>query len=114
MKRNIGSFYFKRTMGNNLLGEFINLDSKGYTTESADLVIKSDSQINYIGSYTSSWIEGETSHFRNLEIKLKDESTNVFILEWSQKNGSIVFWGEAMLCDGILIGHYRNFDDVNS
>ncbi|MEI8204950.1 MAG: hypothetical protein WCH34_18155 [Bacteroidota bacterium] len=103
-----GRFYFKRTSNGNLLGEFSNNQS-GICTESADRVSveEAENTITFIGDYYASWQENKkVSLFANLNISYKKGFSNqIYTLMWKRDN-VIIFEGEGMLCDDILIGNY--------
>jgi hypothetical protein len=48
------------------------------------------------------------------KLKIVEKSPNIFSLTWEVQNNKPdnKFWGEGMLCDGMLIGDYRNFKDI--
>jgi hypothetical protein len=109
----IGSFYFKLTSNLNLVGEYANND-KGSThpqTECANRVslLTITSSTPFVGDYITTWHDGtkKSSHLCDLEITCKSGSTSVFTITWRvHKNPSIIFVGEGMICDGILVGFY--------
>jgi hypothetical protein len=99
-----GRFYFKKTSNGNLVGEFSNNISRSISTESADKVESSDS---YIGKYNTTWQENGVVRFAKLNISQKQETGNmIFTLEWKE-NDKLIFVGEGMFCDNILIGDYQ-------
>ena len=103
----IGRFYFKKTSNGNLLGEFSHNLSNQLDTESA--VKKSGSINSFVGKYTTSWSETNSKNPVTIDITHKLGSSNsIYTLIWSEK-GKIIFRGEGMLCDDILIGDYRDF-----
>jgi hypothetical protein len=99
-----GRFYFKQTSNGNLLGEFSNSGSQSWT-ESADAT--GSTTCNFVGSYQSSWQESGASFFAELTIAPKANCHNLFSLEW-KRSGTLIFKGEAMLCDDILVGDYQS------
>jgi hypothetical protein len=104
MAKVTGRFYFKQTSNGNLIGEFSNDQSTGISTESADLL--GINNIDFIGTYNSTWRENRTPSFAVLEITHKPNTNNkIFTLQW---RGVSNFDGEGMLCDDILIGDYRS------
>lgn len=100
----IGSFYFKITNNNNLIGEFTNNDpNEGIRTENACL-IKSHSGID--GIYTSTWFDNAV-HLANLEI-IQKNNNKTFKLVWKEA-GKITYEGEGFLMDNdTLIGFYQS------
>ena len=108
----LGRFYFKRTRNGNLVGEFSNDHSDRVSTESSDLLPgeSGDNQGAYNGSYHSTWQENGNSFFAHLNISPAVRSKCLFRLEWRDKsaNGKLLFKGEGMLCDDILIGDYQS------
>ena len=104
----IGRFYFTRTENGNLIGEFSNNRSESIQTESAETTAQT---VNYIGTYRSTWNDG-TAIEAELTIEIKPNTNNqIFTLIWRIGN-DIAFWGEGMLCRQILIGDYRDFEEV--
>ena len=122
MSNLIGRFYFKLTDSKNLIGEFSNNHEtcKRNFTESADLDHRRSDDSRFVGEYFTTWHE-ENEHesaLAKLKIVQKSGCENIFSLTWCpvQGNGKSdkpSFWGEGMLCDGILIGDYRNFENCN-
>jgi len=105
MNNLFGRFYFKKTTNGNLLGEFSNNFSEGVSTESADKIEGSES---YIGVYNTTWQEKGIIHFAKLYISQKKETQNlIFALEWKEKD-ALIFVGEGMYCDNILVGNYKS------
>ena len=124
MKKNfIGRFYFKLTDSKNLIGEFSNSSDNRIYAESADRIAESDNGISkdccngiFVGKYNHTWchysddgsVEGVVA-----KLTIDPKSPNIFSLTWvvqNDNNGLDMFWGEGMLCDGMLIGDYRNFE----
>ena len=124
MKKNfIGRFYFKLTDSNNLIGEFSNsgdgriyAESADRIAESADGIIKDSVNGNFTGTYYHTWCEYNNGILVEgvvAELKIIANPQNFFSLTWKILNGkNDGFWGEGMLCDGMLIGDYRNFKDI--
>lgn len=125
MNNIIGRFYFKLTDSKNLIGEFSNNHetcNKNYT-ESADRILpdanspRNSDDGKFIGEFFSTWHdEIDGMHDCTLsKLKIIHKHDDIFSLTWwlFQENGKIAdkpsFWGEGMLCDGILIGDYRDF-----
>jgi len=118
----IGRFYFKLTDSKNLIGEFSNNHEtcKRNYTESADRDQQKpgDDKFVFVGEYFTTWHDyidnKHGSGLAKLEIKRKSGCENIFLLTWwlmeNNKTGvDPSFWGEGMLCDGVLIGDYRDF-----
>lgn len=109
MSKLIGRCYFKQTANGNLLSEYSHNDSTTIKTESASIIKGTSS---YEGTYESYWNETNSTSPVTLEIKIKlGTGGAIFILTWTE-NGNIIFWGEGMLCDNILIADYRNFPKI--
>ncbi len=122
MSNFIGRFYFKLTDSKNLIGEFSNNHKKcnrNYA-ESSDRIIPDVCHGNFVGEYYHTWFDDFDPNelgggFAKLKIELKSECANIYSLNWwlYEKDGKTlgeqIFWGEGMLCDGMLIGDYRNF-----
>lgn len=106
MAKLIGRFYFKKTSNGNLIGEFSsNMDSKIYT-ESADKKRKSNSS-SFLGKYLSTWLNYNDPIIADLDISYKYiRKSTVYKLKWKIIGDNIIYQGEGMLCDDILIGDY--------
>ena len=103
-----GRFYFKLTDAGNLIGEYSNNTPSNIRTESASRNVPSDPK-EFAGNYTSSWYEPGNSKCiaASLSIVPKPNYPRQYILEWCKLDTlRKIFLGEAMLCDGILIGNY--------
>ena len=119
MPKLIGRFFFKKTDNGNLIGEFSNNPGSGISTESADLIpdsaiLKENADLKegyanggFVGEYNSTWQEDGKPHFAKLKIFIKTGSHKLFTLEW-HRGKQLIFEGEGMLCDGILIGDYHD------
>jgi len=117
----IGRFFFKKTDNGNLIGEFSNnqdtASSKpgtGISTESADRIYGCEERecvnFSYHGTYRSTWQDEEGSHLAKLKITPKKTRPKTqYSLEWCEGKDltDLTFVGEGMLCDGMLIGDYR-------
>ena len=101
----VGRFFFKRTDNENLIGEFSNNCGKKISTESADLM-EDHPHDGFIGTYHSTWQEGGEALFAELKISSKGGSNKLFRLEW-RRDGNLIFEGEGMRMDGVLIGDYH-------
>jgi hypothetical protein len=120
----IGRFYFKLTDSKNLIGEFSNPTDTRIYAESADRIIPDVAHGNFVGEYYHTWcqyndpgkqldgVEGVVA-----KLTIKEKTQNIFTLKWDIQNdlpNDKHLWGEGMLCDGMLIGDYRNFEDSNN
>ena len=121
-KNFIGRFYLKLTDSKNLIGEFSNNheNCKRNYGESADRIIPDACHGNFVGEYYHTWYDDFESSkpgggFAKLKIEPKSGCVNIYSLNWWGYNETKktfdeqFFWGEGMLCDGMLIGDYRNF-----
>ena len=118
-KNLIGRFFFKLTDNKNLIGEFSNSSDERIYAESADRITDIDPDDKFVGEYWHTWchyhdndtVEGVVA---KLKIWRKPNCQNIFSLKIEVQNNmppaERTFWGEGMLCDGMLIGDYRNFD----
>lgn len=103
-------FYFKLTSSGNLLGEYSNEGTLRSRPESALRKDTCETE-GFRGEYTSTWYEPEETRTvaALLKIQHKPSSPDQFTLVWSDlKFSDVLFSGEAMLCDGMLIGDYRS------
>lgn len=101
----LGRLYFKQTINGNLLGEYSNTEMDQNRTESAD--ITSVFNLPFIGTYTSTWFE-QSAQTLELTIGFKDETNNsIYTLIWIDSRG-VLFRGEGILVDNILICDYRD------
>lgn len=105
-----GWFYFKVTDNGNLIGEFSNEHINGeICTESSVYV---GGKRNLIGAtstasatYATTWLD---FHNDPAYAVLKITRTgNVFALEWKE-NKAVLWKGNGMLCDGILVGEFHS------
>jgi len=118
MKKLLGRFYFKRTINGNLLGEYSNSDSncKRSYAEAANVIASdtkasTDSLLTFVGSYHTVWHDEPYAPCAaaRLEITAKQNCTNLFLVSWKDiGSGAVLFTGEAMLCDDILVGDYQS------
>ena len=108
----IGRFYFRLTDSGNLIGEYSNnqCEERNYT-ESAIRIDQESHAEPFVGKYRSTWCEANgTKHFL-AELDIRKKSKDVFLLEWRfVENGKVHskphFFGQGMLCGGMLIGNY--------
>ena len=121
----IGRFYFKLTDNKNLVGEFSNNFSKRNCTESADRMPSQPDETGsvdegkFVGEYFTTWHEEQECVLAKLKIVPKKGCENIFTLTWWPVNkgkeaSDPFYWGEGLLCDGILIGDYRNFETIST
>jgi hypothetical protein len=116
MSKLIGRFYFKKTQNGNLVGEYSNNGMMAVDSECSNIddtkIDDSDIELPdlFNGNYISVWHDGKETKEARLNIKPKHGTTGIYSLKWTALNNTIVFWGEGMIVDGILIGDYRNFD----
>jgi hypothetical protein len=107
MSRIIGSFYLKKTESGNLQGEFTNNMLFTVNTESADL--REEGEAPFLGKYFSTWYEGDVPCSAELVVTYlpNAENKNVkYRLLWTNLNGVPIYEGEAILAEGMLIGHF--------
>lgn len=105
----IGRFYFKRTATGNLLGEYSHRRSDPRLVY-AEAATRTSEGRGWEGTYRTVWREGPnfTPVFARLEIRQAEGSTALFKVEWFDEASAArrIFEGEAMECDGNLIGDY--------
>ena len=119
MPRTHGTFYFKLTTAGHLLGEYSNPGTPRARPECAfrgDNIPNSD-RTTFAGIYLSTWHEpGEVPEAVAATLRIDPKSAPAdpptqFTLSWTRGaggRGSLMYQGEAMLNDGILIGHYHS------
>lgn len=102
----VGRFYFKRSANGNLTGEFSNNGMLKISSEMAEPI---EPTTDFLGKYIATWIEDGRIISSILTIAMKEGAiARLYSLVW-RKGSDIIYWGEAMLCDDILIGDYRNY-----
>ncbi len=102
-----GRFYFKRTTSGNLIGEFSHHRMKENSTEGANRT--SPDKGSFDGTYITTWSDNSTPQIAQMVITPKSGCTNIFTVEWTNLTShKIIFLGEGMIVDGMLIGDYRN------
>ena len=100
----IGTFYFKKTINGNIIGEYTNNKMESLSVECAQQIIeKSDL---FEGIYKSTWIEGEKSESSSLEITLQSKSK--YELIWKSNSNAVLFRGNGFVVDKMLIGTYSD------
>lgn len=107
MNKIVGSFYLRPADGGNLLGEFTNNVRFTITAEKASLKEAGDRP--FTGRYLSTWLEGDGIHTAELVIDhLKDaEYKDVkYHLVWNDLEKGPIYEAEALLAEGVLVGHY--------
>jgi hypothetical protein len=112
MARIIGSFYLKLTDSGNLVGEFTNSRLFTVATESATLIEQGAEP--FIGTYFSKWdgVYGPASGVLTISYINSTKPSNVkYDLVWRDEKGEVLFTGEALLAEGMLIGHYVSVKD---
>lgn len=107
MSKIVGSFYLRKADGGNLLGEFTNNACFTISAEKASL--KEAGDLPFTGRYLSTWLEGDTIQKAELVIDhLEDaEYEDVkYRLVWNDLKKGPIYEAEALLAEGILVGHY--------
>ena len=104
----IGRFYFKITPSGNLIGEYSNRSSSslGSFAEAATRISEGN---GWIGDYQSTWCEAPNFAVASARLKITQVNADIFIVKWydsAEPNPKTLFDGEAMVCDGMLIGDY--------
>lgn len=102
----IGSFYLKRITKDKLMGEFTNNKLFTVSSESCELIEAGDAP--FIGKYNSKWDIGGKCYSAILTISFIDHAENKNVkynLTWFM-DGWLMYEGEAILVDDMLIGHY--------
>lgn len=110
MSRIEGSFYLKRVDGGNLLGEYTN--NIHFTRSQETAQVKKTGLMPFEGTYASQWFELDGPCTGELVIKYVQQckdGNNQYTLTWYKENGEIAYTAEAFLADGMLMGHYVNY-----
>ncbi len=108
----IGRFYFKKGEDGGLQGEYSNNYSSTNGKENSILITPYPSG-GFLGEYSTEWMEGGKTVKAKLYITYKGTSKTIYTLLWKNKKGDVIFWGEGFVIDDtLLIGDYRNYDDV--
>lgn len=107
MSEIIGSFYLKKTSNGNLKGEFTN--NRHYTVFTERAELREKGIFPFIGKYFSTWdeIDGPDSSYLTIGFLSNAKHSNAkYELIWHDENNKVRFRGEALLAEGMLIGHY--------
>ena len=102
----IGSFYLKRITKDKLLGEFTNNRLFTVSSESCELIEAGSAP--FLGKYKSKWYIGDKCYSAILTISFIDHAMNKNVkykLSWFMGD-KLVYEGEAILVDDMLMGHY--------
>lgn len=105
----IGRFYFRQTANGNLLGEYSHRTSKSRSVY-AEAATRTAGVKGWIGEYRTVWREEPnfTPSSALLKISHAEGSASLFQVRWfDERNpGRLLFEGEAMECEGNLVGDY--------
>jgi len=107
-----GHFNYRLTDNGNLTGEFANNQSTRPQTESADRMQEGNTELEckkFEGVYRSTWFEPDVKNalMMKLVITKKHGAEQIFRLEWlKHPSKSVLFKGEAMISEGLLVGNY--------
>ena len=108
MSKIIGSFYLKRTPRGNLEGEYTNNEQFTVSTETSVLVKAGKEP--YLGEYETTWREPHKVMHARLKVSaISAKQTNTYAkykLTWYSTEGEPIYEGEAILAEGMLIGHF--------
>ena len=107
MEKVLGQFYFKQTTNGNLIGEFTNNSTIKITAESATLIKRTS---GFVGTYSSTWEHENEACITVLTIDLIKKTENLYSLRWV--GDGYKYWGEGFIVDNMLIGHYRDFEEI--
>ncbi|KAF2514506.1 hypothetical protein E0W68_13615 [Flavobacterium salilacus subsp. salilacus] len=105
----IGSFYLKKVASDKLLGEFTNNILFTVSSESCELIEAGDAP--FLGKYSSQWYIADKRYSAILVVSFIEHAENrntKYRLSWFMDE-KLVYEGEAMLVDDMLIGHYVSF-----
>lgn len=106
MNEIIGSFYLKKAGDRKLSGEFTNNTRFTLSTERCELVEAGNEP--FLGRYNSYWHIGDNDYTAVLIISFIDHAENKNVkykLTWFMDD-KLMYEGEAILVDDMLIGHY--------
>ncbi len=105
-----GTFYFRNAGNNCIAGTYSNDGTPRIYTESA-IRITPDADFPediFCGTYFSSWIENnEAAENAGLVISRRANAVGIYALNWLRNDNPSLFSGEAMIAEGLLVGHYR-------
>lgn len=113
MNELLGRFYFRITSNGNLTGEFSNDRNNAVQTESADRFSDRPSDFKspeaFLGEYHSTWIEGPPDFPMHAILVIAQNKPNpqIFELVWTGQNRNVIFRGQGMIAEGLLIGNYQ-------
>lgn len=102
----IGSFYLKKITNEKLLGEFTNNKLFTVSSEKCRLIEAGDAP--FIGKYNSEWCIDGKCYSAVLDISFIEHAENKNVkykLTWFM-DGWLMYEGEAILVDDMLMGHY--------
>lgn len=109
-----GTFYFKITPSGNLIGEYSHRNSPSRRSY-AEAATRISHDSGWVGKYKTTWCEGEGPDFHTesatLIISEPEGAVELFTVRWhksAQPDAEVMFNGEAMLCDGMLVGDYND------
>lgn len=109
MSNIIGRMYFRLENADKLVGLF----SNNLQIRNLPEVAIRTTGSGFMGSFISSWTDETGPHQANLSISLKENSSEIFTLDWEGIEENLRFWGEGFLIsDNILIADYRNFQVI--
>jgi len=103
MKEVIGSFYFRNEGDGCIMGKYLN---QGMSTPLPECAKKSEStkELDFEGTYQTAWHAHGSANESMLEIKPRKGK---FFLTWTDKKSEqVLFKGEAMIVEGLLVGSY--------
>ena len=99
----IGSFIFRNEGDGIISAKWFNNLMDYPMGESATLIDPTKIAAEFSGEYYSTWLENGSPKTATLEISIKNGSK--YNLIWKKGNKK-VFYGEAMLYNGLLFGYY--------
>lgn len=102
----IGSFYLKKVASDKLLGEFTNNKRFTVSEECCELLEAGDAP--FLGKYDSKWYIADQCYLATLTIAFVEHAENKDVkykLSWFMQD-KLMYEGEAMLVDDMLMGHY--------
>lgn len=104
----IGRFYFKLTSNGNLVGEYSHRDPSSQRCYAEAATRTSPGGIGWCGEYRTTWCEGPSFEVVSAWLKIEAVTAQIFVVRWldGKDQNQPLFYGEAMICDGILMGDY--------